>query len=297
MSDLLNPKIDEFPTRLYKNIKGKRVAYRDVGNGPIVFCIPPWPSSSLAYFQISELLKDKFRFISVDLPGFGGESEWLGEFSIEEFGEFVKDFVRSFETNDYYFIGYSFGGMLVQYCIGQSIINPKKVIYVSTLHTANDVWDVGKKYFNLLDKVDNIVQDLNRIKDFIKWVYVVRLLVKKRNSNDKSTKSSLIRAILKEDESVDANMIFSMWGKLKDIEVLNPNLRKVKSLIIYGDEDPLFLQNECEELAEYLNIKPIKIEGNHDHFSFFAQKSKLYIEDFLDRNRFSIFDWLSARFA
>ena len=133
--------------------------------------------------------------------------------------------------------------MLTQYCIGKEYINPKRVLYVSSLHSADEVWTYGKKYFEFSSLTRNVITDLNNLKRFVEWVYMIKWKVENRTRNDLLT-SGLFQAILKEDELADVNVILPMWETLKDTDTLNEKLKRIPSMVIYGEKDPSFIKNE-----------------------------------------------------
>ena len=52
-------------------INNHLVSYSDVGNGDAVVFLHGWMDSKKAYEGIISILSQKYRCISIDLPGFG----------------------------------------------------------------------------------------------------------------------------------------------------------------------------------------------------------------------------------
>ncbi len=55
----------------YMSIRGVEVHYKDEGEGPVLLMIHGSQSTLKTYDRITELLKDRYRIIRMDLPGYG----------------------------------------------------------------------------------------------------------------------------------------------------------------------------------------------------------------------------------
>ena len=91
------------------NINGKKVAYSDVGSGPVIIFIHGWSESRSAFDQISKLLSSKYRCISIDLPGFG-ESEAIEKVTLNKVSKVIEKLIDKLEIKKYNLIGHSLGG-------------------------------------------------------------------------------------------------------------------------------------------------------------------------------------------
>jgi hypothetical protein len=90
--------------------------------------------------------------------------------------------------------------------------------------------------------------------------------------------------LIEDDMKSDVNFILTMWKSIKNVDVLNEKVKTIPAIIIYGDDDPEFIKKECIEMGHYLKIKPTIVNGNHDHFAFYANRSEEYIRNFLGKD-------------
>ncbi|GAB4219384.1 MAG: hypothetical protein Fur009_5300 [Candidatus Microgenomates bacterium] len=61
-----------------KLINNNKISYKEFGQGTPLFLLPPYPSSSSAFYPFINYCLNKktnVHFIAIDLPGFGGYSE------------------------------------------------------------------------------------------------------------------------------------------------------------------------------------------------------------------------------
>jgi pimeloyl-ACP methyl ester carboxylesterase len=98
------------PSNQYKYVQSMNIAYKDIPGEKVLFCIPPWPSSSAVYMPLALALGDNTRVIALDLPGWGGYSD-KPRFkpTVTNYAKLINDFILSFELPEYDILGYSFG--------------------------------------------------------------------------------------------------------------------------------------------------------------------------------------------
>jgi len=96
--------------------KGINVHYKDVGNGlPMIFL--HGSSSSLhTWDKLAGHLKDGYRVIRMDLPGFGLTGPHpQQEYSVVAYEEFLSDFIAHLGLDNFILAGNSWGGVLAWY--------------------------------------------------------------------------------------------------------------------------------------------------------------------------------------
>lgn len=94
------------------NIDGFRVHYRDEGKGPVLLCLHGIVSSLHTWDGWVDALKNRYRIIRIDVPGWGMTS--LGSFSFkrDDYMIFLKKFVDALGIKKLYLAGNSLGGYL-----------------------------------------------------------------------------------------------------------------------------------------------------------------------------------------
>ena len=132
---------------------------------PTIFCIHGWASNAQVFKPLAELFKDRFRFVAVDLPGFG-DSVCLDaqqDYQIESLIESLLEVAPENCT----WLGWSLGGMLAVQAAARA---PERVKNVMTLCSnakflADKKWKQGvpQPLFNgFMESVDNPKLTLRR---------------------------------------------------------------------------------------------------------------------------------------
>jgi pimeloyl-ACP methyl ester carboxylesterase len=99
------------PVTVRVTVTGRQARYRVDGAGPAVVLLHGIGRSLEDWTEQHELLRDRHRVYSVDLPGYG-ESEPLGEpYTVAALARFVADFLDAVEiTEPAHLVGNSLGG-------------------------------------------------------------------------------------------------------------------------------------------------------------------------------------------
>ena len=119
-------------------IKGKEITYyetRDNGN-PVVFVHGISSCSSIFIRQIIDsVLSYQFRFIAVDLIGFGNSEASENpenDYTLKGLSTFLNDFCNTLELQDAVFVGHDIGGNIILESFDQ-FINPKGLVLLSSI--------------------------------------------------------------------------------------------------------------------------------------------------------------------
>ena len=95
------------------NVDGLDVHYRDEGKGEVLLLIHGTFSSLHTYDEWTNILKDHFRVIRLDLPGFGITGPSIdNKYSIELFIEFILSFLNAIKIKKFHIAGNSLGGWM-----------------------------------------------------------------------------------------------------------------------------------------------------------------------------------------
>ncbi len=94
-------------------LNGKKVEYYDEGEGQPILLIHGWMYSKIIFIIIiKRLLKDGFRVIAPDMPGFGNSEEFDDVHSPENYSEFLDRFVSKLGIKKFVLFGPSMGGII-----------------------------------------------------------------------------------------------------------------------------------------------------------------------------------------
>ncbi len=92
-----------------------RIRYFDTGNElndsrPIVILLHGSPMASGVFDEIVPLLKEKFRVVVPDLPGFGRSEKEIPNYSIAAHAQYLNSLLDRLKMQEVHIVGYSMGG-------------------------------------------------------------------------------------------------------------------------------------------------------------------------------------------
>ncbi len=93
-------------------VDGVTLAYIDEGVGDPVVLLHGWGGQAASMTPLVTGLRDRYRVIAFDLPGFGGSSQPPAAWGTPEYAEFVQHAVSSLGVVRATYVGHSFGGRL-----------------------------------------------------------------------------------------------------------------------------------------------------------------------------------------
>lgn len=81
------------------------------GKGTPFIVLHGWNSGSDRWIQEAEIISEKgYHVIVPDLPGFGGSSRLDIPWTVNDYVKWLEDFTEQLKIQDFYLLGYSFGG-------------------------------------------------------------------------------------------------------------------------------------------------------------------------------------------
>lgn len=93
----------------YKTIHGVKTAYRHTGNGRDVILLHGWGQNMAMMANIETHLSPFFSVWNLDFPGFGESDVVPTAWSVEDYTDFLRDFVTENGIEEPILIGHSFG--------------------------------------------------------------------------------------------------------------------------------------------------------------------------------------------
>ena len=113
-------------------------SYSSSGDGEALVFLHGWGDSKETFNFISDALKDKYRCISIDLPGFGGTQKPSEAFDLARYAEFVREFLNKIEVNEVYaFIGHSNGGAIAMKGTSGGVLKSEKLVLLASSGVRN----------------------------------------------------------------------------------------------------------------------------------------------------------------
>lgn len=246
------------------SVNNLMINYKIAGKGPAILLLHGWGGSSDSWLEVGEyLVKKDYLVIIPDLPGFGKSSNLDRAWNIQDYSDFVFDFVQKIKLDSFFLLGHSFGGRISIKFSGQHADKLKSLILCDAAGIRIDpdfktktilaATRVGNVLFShrllavVKERLRNIFYFLLRNKDYVKADGVMRETIKKALGED-------------------------LLSEL-------PNI-KTKTLIIWGEADQL-VPLKCayvfnKKIAEsQLNIMP-KI-GHSPHLEAPEQLAKIIV--------------------
>lgn len=275
-----------FPKK--KKINGINIAFHDIGNGVPIFMIPPWGGSSTVFLPLISLLKDKSRWIPIDLPGCSGKSDNPDSFNgtMEEHSLALKEFIESFGFKMYGIFGYSIGGLIALYSLKSKHIDPKFILLVSTYLEGEKVLKIPRHKFIIM--IQTLYEAAPALKEKIEeFLYSSVIFSNKNDKNLQELRGSKIERELIED--ISNSRLKSLFNTVVDSINYNyytDQLKEIPTYLSYSENDLSFIKDDMKELKKKIGIEPSIIpKEKHNHLLYKPQESVESIIDFLEKHR------------
>jgi pimeloyl-ACP methyl ester carboxylesterase len=94
-------------------IGGIKVHYFDTGSGEAALFLHGWGADFSSFNPFLEALVPYYRVCALDLPGFGQSDEPRTAWGVDDYGDFVLEFLARLGIRRVSLIGHSFGGRIV----------------------------------------------------------------------------------------------------------------------------------------------------------------------------------------
>lgn len=112
-------------------IQGSSVSYEEIGSGKsIVFVHGACENSS--FWNHQKIMADRYRILTIDLPGHGKSGPMEGEIHVERYASIVSDFVQKTCPEKAVLVGHSMGGAITLLNAIEHPKNLKAAVLVST---------------------------------------------------------------------------------------------------------------------------------------------------------------------
>lgn len=228
-------------------INGNKINYLSIGEGPSALLIlHGWGSNSERWELVAEIISQKgFKVIVPDLPGFGKSDVLNAPWNLNKYVNFVEEFVKEMNFEEFYLLGHSFGGALASKIAVKHVQDVKKMFLVSAACIRKKT--TKKSFFAKISKIIKIFYFLPYYNLFRKAVY--KFIIRKSDY-------LYVDGIMKETY---LNMVS------EDLS-LHLSFIKTPTVIIWGDKDEATpIENGYFIAKQIKNSKFIVIPGaGHD---------------------------------
>jgi len=232
-----------------KNDKAMEILVNDVktnyismGKGTPFIILHGWGSCSDRWIKEAEIISEKgFQVIVPDLPGFAESGKLSMPWTVNDYVSWFEEFTRLLEIQDFYLLGYSFGGALAAKV---AVKYPQRVLKLFLVASAIIRKKTTKKGF------------LAKISKFIKLFYFVPYYAFFRKA--------VYKFIIRKSDYVYTEGIMKQTylNALSDDLSHHLSFIRVPTVIIWGDKDQSVPIEDAHVInAKIKNSELIIIEG------------------------------------
>ncbi len=94
-------------------IRNIKTSYFTKGDGEYVFILHGWGTKKEVHENMADVISQKYKVVALDLPGFGKSEEPDTPWTIDNYVDFVIQFIQSFNAKKVTLLGHSNGGRII----------------------------------------------------------------------------------------------------------------------------------------------------------------------------------------
>ena len=137
-------------------VDGLLTSYSRIGKGKAVLLLHGWGDSQQTFSRLVKDLSAKYEIITVDLPGFGASQSPDKAWQLEDFSNFLNEFVRKAKIGSLYaIVGHSNGGAIAIQALASKQLKSEKLILMASsgIRTGSSL---RKIIFQIIAKTGNL---------------------------------------------------------------------------------------------------------------------------------------------
>lgn len=240
-----------------RTINGIKINYEEKGEGELIVLLHGWGSNIKLFANLIELLSKKYKVVAMDMPGFGESQEPPSAWCVDDYADFVIEFLKAYNTDKVMLLGHSFGGRVIIKLNSRENL-PFEISKVILVDSAG-----------ILPPKSNKKSFRTRWYKFCRSILSTKLMQKiapealeklrvKYGSADYVAASPLMRQVLVKTVN-------------EDLEPLLPNI-KCPTLLVWGVNDTATPLSDGEKMEKLIpDAGLVKLE-NAGHYSFLEQQ-------------------------
>ncbi|GAA0763183.1 hypothetical protein GCM10009433_24260 [Psychroflexus lacisalsi] len=260
-------------------IENEKIAFVDVGSGENTLLFIHGLSSNLQSWNKNiSRLKNEYRCIAIDLPGYGKSTKNSTTYSLKDYADFLNSFIEKKNLHDVVLVGHSMGGQVAVHTLLAAQDNFKSLVLIAPAgietFSENEAALMKASYTAEMVEKSTPEQIRNNFKmNFHQFPedaeFMVRERIEMKNADDMKIYSEVVV------NNIHAMLEEPIIGRLSDIEI--------PVLMIYGKDDlliPNTFFHPSQDIASLVktakeNIRNLKVEliNEAGHFVNF-EKSK-----------------------
>ena len=238
------------------NIDGYNINYVDEGqtnSDYAILLLHGWGASINYFAKTVNLLKEKYRVLALDLPGFGKSDNLKKSFFVDDYVDIVIDFLKKLNVKKVSLIGHSYGGRII-IKLNNRDVKDFEIINNVLIDAAGIKNKIGfKKRIKIY--IYKIIKSLIALLPIGNKKYeMIENLKSKFGSKDYKSVKKELRDTLVKSVNEDLSSI------LKNI--------KVDTLIIWGEKDIDTPIDNAKFMEREIKNSGLVVIKNTGHFSF-----------------------------
>lgn len=233
-------------------IDGLKINYEDEGTGKTLLFLHGWGSSLQSFRCITDQIKDTYRIIRLDFPGFGGSDCPPEPWNVDDYVDLTRKFIKSLGLDCVNLIGHSFGGrVIIKMASSQNDFKIDKIVLVDSA----GIMPVKTLKKRIRTRVFKIGKGILLI-PFIKKAFPDALEKYRRmfGSADYNNASGVIRDTMVRVVN-------------EDLEPYLPSI-KYPTLLIWGDQDTATPMRDAKIMESKIPDAGLVVVEGGEHFSF-----------------------------
>lgn len=233
------------------NINGLNIEYTEKGNGTPVLLLHGWGSSFDVYKGIINTLENRCRLVAVNFPGCGNSDTMENPWSLDDYCNFVLEFMKTVKLENPIMMGHSHGGRVILKMSAEGMVNPPKIVLLDSA--------------GLIPKKS--AKQKFRAKSFKAIKRVLTLPVIKNHSE------GLLEKARQHYGSADYNAAPEVLRKTL-VSLVNTDLRdiihniKCPTLLIWGDKDTATPLSDAKIIESLIPDAGLCVLEGCGHYSF-----------------------------
>lgn len=244
-------------------VNGLMTDYYSIGKGPTVLLLHGWGDSKATFQAIVSRLKDDYRMVALDLPGFGATSPPDKDWGLSDYAKFVARFCDKLQLKPMVVIGHSNGGAIALRAVSTGELSPDRLVLLASAGLRAE-HKTRRKALRLLAKAVKLP---------------VLLLPASWQRNLKKRAYALIGSDLFVVENLQGTFKRIMTDDVReDAEKID-----IPSLLLYGSNDSVTPPADGEILSDRLHEGKLVVSPGAGHFLHHEKPEEVnrLIEEFL----------------
>jgi pimeloyl-ACP methyl ester carboxylesterase len=106
--------------------------YTATGEGGCILLLHGWGDDQNTFSRLTQALKDSYKIITLDLPGFGKTQSPAETWGLDDYAKFIGDFMHKLNLEPYAIIGHSNGGAIAIRGLARGSLRAEKLVLLAS---------------------------------------------------------------------------------------------------------------------------------------------------------------------